>query len=334
MYISLIICTYKRALSLQRLLESVNKQTRLPNQIIIVDSSSDCETEKLKLEIKYNNLFYFKVGEKDRGLTKQRNFGIKKISDDCDVVSFLDDDTVLERDYFEKIVAVFKNNTLISGIGGVAINENLWVEKKEGKYDKNSYYQFGNYVLKEALRNKVRNALGLQSNFPSGILPEFGHGRTCGYPLTNDIHQVDLLIGMSMSFKVEVVKKIKFSTYFEGYGLYEDADFSIRAKEYGENVIATGVRLSHFHDPSGRPNQFKYGKMVVRNGWYVWRIKFPYPKFKARIKWHLITILLTLIRATNIVTTKKRKEALTETAGRIVGWISLFLSKPKMDKLN
>jgi hypothetical protein len=86
--------------------------------------------------------------------------------------------------------------------------------------------------------------------------------------------------------------------------------------------------LEHHHDAAGRPNQYAYGKMVVRNGWYVWRVKNPKPSFKARLKWHAITFLLTAIRFTNVVTTSKRKEALTETLGRISGWFTLFFNPP------
>ncbi|MDP5097312.1 MAG: glycosyltransferase family 2 protein, partial [Flavobacterium sp.] len=91
----------------------------------------------------------------------------------------------------------------------------------------------------------------------------------------------------------------------------------------------TAAQLEHHHDAAGRPNQYEYGKMVVRNGWYVWRVKHQNPSLKAKFKWHAITLLLSAIRATNIVTTSKKKEAFTETIGRIVGWFSLFFSVPK-----
>jgi hypothetical protein len=132
-----------------------------------------------------------------------------------------------------------------------------------------------------------------------------------------------------MNFKREVFNKIKFSTYFEGYGLYEDADFSLRTLQFGQNYIATSVQLSHFHDHSGRPNKYNYGKMVLRNGWYVWRVKYPNPSLVARFKWNSIAFLLTLIRFTNIFTTNKPKEAFTESLGRTVGWFSLLFNKPK-----
>jgi GT2 family glycosyltransferase len=119
------------------------------------------------------------------------------------------------------------------------------------------------------------------------------------------------------------------ASYFEGYGLYEDADFSIRALQFGRNVINTKVQLFHYHAQSGRPNQYQYGKMVVRNGWYVWRTKNPNPTIKHQLKWHAITVLLTLIRFTNVLTSVSKKEALTEAVGRTIGWWSLWSSKPK-----
>jgi hypothetical protein len=69
--------------------------------------------------------------------------------------------------------------------------------------------------------------------------------------------------------------------------------------------------------------------MVVRNGWYLWRMKNPKPSLNAKFKWHSITIVLTLIRYINSLNTKNKKEALTEALGRTVGWWSLWLAKPK-----
>jgi hypothetical protein len=69
--------------------------------------------------------------------------------------------------------------------------------------------------------------------------------------------------------------------------------------------------------------------MVVRNGWYVWRTKNSKPSRKHKLKWHAITILLTVIRFTNVITSSSKKEALTEALGRTVGWWSLLINKPK-----
>ncbi|WP_309597408.1 glycosyltransferase family 2 protein [Flavobacterium davisii] len=111
--------------------------------------------------------------------------------------------------------------------------------------------------------------------------------------------------------------------------MYEDADFSIRASQLGELYCNTAARLEHHHAPSGRPNRFKYGKMIVRNGWYVWRVKNPNPKLIDRYKWHVIIGVLLIIRMTNILKGNKKKEAFQESLGRIWGWISIFAKKPQ-----
>jgi GT2 family glycosyltransferase len=317
---------------LLQLLQSVREQSLYPDEILIVDGSINDETQQIIATNSFLNLNYFLVPKQHRGLTKQRNFGIARVGQEMEVVCFLDDDTVLEKDYFEQLINTFVQDSTVSGVGGVAINENTWqIIDANKKYNKYKYFQFEGFLYKEGLRNIVRNYLGLQSNLGPGKMPNYSHGRTCGFPLNGKIFEVDLLIGMSMAYRKSVVDNIQFSSYFEGYGLYEDADFSIRALQFGKNMINTKVQLSHYHNPSGRPNQYQYGKMVVRNGWYVWRVKNPKPSLNAKLKWHTITILLTVIRFSNTLTARNRKEAFTEALGRIIGWWSLIFSKPKRD---
>ncbi|MWB94527.1 glycosyltransferase [Flavobacterium sp. GA093] len=329
MKFSLIVCTYMRPESLLNLLKSVEKQSAYPDQILIIDGSSDRETENVLKKCKFSNLEYFLVSDENRGLTKQRNFGISKLDKNCEVVSFLDDDTILEPDYFSEIIKTFKTNYDVSGVGGVAINEYKW-KPQDPKlvYNSKKYYLFENYVYKEGLRNVVRNYLGLASDVAPGRMPDFSHGRTCGFPITGKTYEVDLLIGMSMAFRKNIFEKIQFSKFFEGYGLYEDADFSLRALNFGKNVINTNAQLSHFHAQGGRPNQYKYGKMVVRNGWYVWRVKNPKPNLKSAIKWHLITFVLALIRLSNVLTEPNKTGVFKEFLGRTAGWWRLLFNKP------
>ncbi|PBI89475.1 Glycosyl transferase family 2 [Flavobacterium sp. ACN2] len=319
-----------RVESLLALLQSIKLQDRYPDEILIIDGSTNDTTETMLKKNNFEKVKYTRVKNEDRGLTKQRNIGILKVDSDAEIVCFLDDDTILEPEYFKEIAKTFESDEEIIGVGGVAVNENKWkLQNKNQYYNKKKFYLFEGYFYKEGLRNVARNFLGLASNLGSGKMPFYSHGKTCGFPLTGKTYEVDLLIGMSMSFKIDVLNKIKFSKFFEGYGLYEDADFSLRALQFGKNVINTSAKLYHYHDPSGRPNQYKYGKMVVRNGWYVWRIKNPNPKIIDRFKWNAITILLIMIRLTNVFTESDKQSAFKESIGRIVGWCSLIFSKPK-----
>ena len=328
MNFSLIICTYMRSQPLLTLLKSVSKQTVYPNQILIIDGSTDTKTETVLNDNTFKNVNYFKVDETNRGLTKQRNFGISKVENTSEIICFLDDDTVLEVNYFEALINTYATHPDALAVGGYIINEIHW--HKENTKNNNSKFHFDGWQRSEPLRFRIRKHFGLLPDVKPGFMPTFSHGRSISFlPPSGKIYEVEQLMGGVSSYKASVFKSLKFSTYFEGYGLYEDADFSLRLAKKGQLYINTNAQLSHYHDGSGRPNQYHYGKMVLRNGWYVWRVKYPNPSTKARFKWHLTAILLTKLRLLNVVTTSKRKEALTESLGRVVGWLSLFFNAPK-----
>jgi glycosyltransferase involved in cell wall biosynthesis len=329
MVFTLIICTYKRSQPLLKLLLSVQHQTLYPNEILIVDGSPDDSTKEMLTQNSFQGLQYFKVDEKDRGLTKQRNYGIARVQEASEVVCFLDDDTVLESNYFEEIIKTYTLFPEALGVGGYIANETYWTRTTSDYQAKANEFYYDGWKRKDGSRFVWRKKLGLDSNRPPGCLPEFSHGRSIGFlPPSGKIYEVEQLMGGVSSFRKTVFQEFQFSTYFEGYGLYEDADFTLRLSKVGKLYINTNAQLGHYHDASGRPNKYDYGKMVVRNGYYVWRVKYANPSFKAKIKWHLITILLTAIRFTNGFTTSKRKEALTETLGRISGWFTLFFNPP------
>jgi len=55
MNFSLIICTYMRDKPLLKLLNSVKRQTRYPNEILIIDGSTDNKTQLLLKKISLIN---------------------------------------------------------------------------------------------------------------------------------------------------------------------------------------------------------------------------------------------------------------------------------------
>ncbi len=331
MKFSLIICTYKRPQALLTLLQSVKLQTLYPDAILIVDGSPDDFTEAMLTQHSFPNLKYFKVAESERGLTKQRNYGLARVSEDSEVVCFLDDDTVLAPTYFEVIIRTYQDYPEALGVGGYITNEVIWQQVGVNYVARVNEFYYDGWKRKESSRFVWRKKLGLDSDVPPGCSPAFSHGRSVGFlPPSGKTYRVEQLMGGVSSFRKTVFESFQFSAYFEGYGLYEDADFTLRVSKAGKLYLNTAAQLEHHHDAAGRPNQYAYGKMVVRNGWYVWRVKNPKPSFKAQLKWHAITLLLTAIRGTNVISTSKRKEAFTETLGRVVGWFSLFWKAPRV----
>ena len=331
MNFSLIICTYMRPQPLLRLLNSIKTQTLSPNEILIIDGSTNIETEQILKVNPFNNLKYFKVNNDQRGLTRQRNFGIQQISNDSEIICFLDDDIILEENYFKELISTYKIHQNALAVGGYITNEVNWT-KSDGSNNLSNFYYDG-WMRKEPSRFKIRRKFGLLPDANPGFLPSFSHGRSIGFlPPSGKTYKVELIMGGVSSYKKAVFNELQFSTFFEGYGLYEDLDFSLRLAKQGKLYINTAARLEHHHDAQGRPNKYQYGKMVARNGWYVWRVKYPKPGLKDRIKWNLTFILLMKLRFLNIITTKNGYEALTESIGRLVGWLSLLFYKPKIQR--
>ena len=330
MNLSLIICTYQRPQVLINLLESVVAQTVYPNEVIIIDGSLDNATKDILKQNNFQNLRYHIVDDAHRGLTKQRNVGISMLSTNSDIACFLDDDIILKPNYFEKLLETYETHAQALGVGGYITNGARWQKLQSHETITLNEFAFDGYKRKDGSRFVLRKRLGLDANRPPAHLPEFSHGRSVSFlPPSGKVYAVEQFMGGVSSFKTEILKKYPFSEYFEGYGLYEDADYTLRLSSIGKLFVNTEAQCEHHHNASGRPNQFQYGKMVVKNGWYVWRVRWPKPSFKARLKWNAIVWLLTFIRFTNVVTTKHRKKALTESLGRMMAWWQLMFVKPK-----
>lgn len=341
MNFSLIICTYMRPQPLLKLLNSVAKQSLYPSEILIVDGSIDEETKEVIQNNSFKNLKYFKVTEENRGLTKQRNFGIERVDTNSEIVCFLDDDTVLTESYFETLINTYSIHPEALGVGGYIINEVEWKKNNQSDLTQSKMsgraqsrpneFTYDGYTRKDGSRFILRKKLGLDANKPPAHFPDFGHGRSVSFlPPSGKIYRVEQFMGGAASYKKQVLEREKFSEYFEGYGLYEDAEFTLRLSKLGELYVNTSAQLNHFHEAAGRPDWFKYGKMVVRNGFYVWKIKHPRPSLKARFKWHSTAFLLTFIRFGNALTATDKTAAFNEAIGRTVGWFSLLFNKPKV----
>jgi glycosyltransferase involved in cell wall biosynthesis len=325
--ISVLVCTYKRAGSLRDLLESLRTQTLIPDEVLIIDGSPDDETRQMLDASNFAlPIQYFSVPPEDRGLTRQRNYGIKRIAQHADVVVFFDDDVVLRPNYIELLAATYKAHPDAVAVGGISTNERRWDKYDASKHRGDWWFILDGYAIKLGDRNFVRRKLGLFTNVPPFCVPTFGHGYDI-LPPSGITYKAEHLIGCNMSFKRSVFNHISFSHYFEGYGLYEDFDFSYRALRFGNVYVNTAMQLEHHHHPAGRPNTYKYGKMVTRNGWYVWRLKDRNPKMADRLKWGCISMLLTFM----LLRSAHKGTARMEFLGRLAGMAGLIFNAPKVE---
>ena len=118
-YISVIICTYNRAESLNRTLESINAMTvpdELSWELIIVDNNSKDNTRQFVEDfIKTSGLNCRYVFEEKQGLSHARNRGTQNARGE--IIAFTDDDVIVDKYWLNNIVKEFKVNapTCIGG---------------------------------------------------------------------------------------------------------------------------------------------------------------------------------------------------------------------------
>jgi len=173
-------------------------------------------------------------------------------------------------------------------------------------------------------RNVLRKRLGLLSDEPPGFMPQFSHGFSTGFlPPSEKVYPVEFFMGGVASYRKRVFEQLSFSEYFEGYGLYEDMDFCLRASGFGNLYVNTAAQVEHLHDEGGRPDHYKYGRMVIENGYHVWKLKYPKSSFIAFFKFWAIHILLIMIRFVNGF--KKDQNGITDARGRLRGMIDLII---------
>lgn len=322
MRLSLVICTYRRPGPVRRLLEAVAAQTRRPDEVLVVDASPDTETEEA---VRGLGAVYSRVPPEERGLTRQRNWGISRASGD--LVSFLDDDTVPEPAYFEEVLACFGRHPEAVGVGGYIANEVEW--RRGGSTASLAVFRDGPWERREDHRWRLRRRLGLDSPAPAGWMPPSGHGRPVSFvPPDGEDRRVEFFMGGAATWRKDLLERVRFSPWFEGYGLYEDMDFCLRAGGEGSLWLCTRARLAHLHDEGGRPHRFRYGRMVVRNGWRVWRLRWPSPPWPDRGRWWATTLLLAACRLGDAARGPARTAALTEALGRLWGAATLLWRRP------
>ncbi len=115
MKISVIISTYKRGNQLQAAIKSLHAQMRKPDEIVVITSKGDSETEEVLKRIKGIRHF---VAEADTVLPKE-NRGIREASGD--IICFTDDDATVPSHWLYRIEEIFDTKKEVGAVGGPCI---------------------------------------------------------------------------------------------------------------------------------------------------------------------------------------------------------------------
>ena len=263
--ITAVIPTKDRPIDLPKAVDSILKQTRLPNELVIVDQSDNLESknnveslwpEAISIELKYIHDVTV------RGLVDAKKTAVSHASGD--IICFLEDDVVLELDYLEQIESGFLSNPDMIGCCGIVTNPPT---------------QFPGYLLFFHVFH-----CGIFHDKRVGV-----HGKYTGS--NNALIASNKLSGGISAWKKEVFSEVPFDVE-NGFFMLEDMDFSTRVEEkYGPNLyINPNARLAHNCSPINRSvlGQRQSRKITEFILFYKKRRKQP---------WALLSLLWLLVGA-------------------------------------
>lgn len=229
MYISVVIPTRDRPQDLAHAVNSVISQDRLPDELLIVDQSKNDVSKRTILDLidtqnSNINLKYI-LDVSIHGLVAAKEIAVYMSLGD--IVMFLEDDVVLDKDYVKNMLQGFTNNPNMMGSCGVVKEV-----PNAKKFYQSFFYLFHRGIFYDRRvgihgNSKKWDSKMIQSNFLSG--------------------------GISAYLR-EVFERVKFDTQNDFFML-EDIVFSTNAvREFGEGkfYINTSARLEHRMSPVNR----------------------------------------------------------------------------------
>lgn len=305
--LSVCVPTAKRPEMVARLLRNLAGQTRLPDEILVVDASSDDETAAVVAECQA----LFAPGvlrhlSSDLGLTLQRNVGIDNTTGE--LLCMVDDDVLLEPDCLQALEA-FMTSPEGQRFGGV------------GTYITNLYgkpiHQYQRLYRRLALWESLTPGVWLYCGdfVPLNKLPPF-----------TGVCEVQYLSGCAIMWRRAVFARVRPDSSFRFGG--EDRHLSLRVSQHWPIGVLGHARVQHDHWPEGvRRHPFAQAIRSMRNRAIILRQCDAKPSWRRYVA-HQLYQWLDLSRLTLSCLALGRWIELRKVAGSWIGWIWNTVAPP------
>ncbi len=172
MKISVVIATFKhnkRDYELLKLLASLLSQNQeFIGEIIVIDNGISISQNTKKLMSEKSVLF---IGEPIIGLSRARNVGIREAK--YEIISFLDDDVVVDSMWSTSIIHAFKNNEILC-VGGAIIDQHFDKNRPNWLTPYFSKFLFNRIPPKSNFQKSPYYAIGANMSFKRRIFEDFG----------------------------------------------------------------------------------------------------------------------------------------------------------------
>jgi GT2 family glycosyltransferase len=242
--ISLIVATKDRLDDLRHLLESLQKQTQGPDEIVLVDASI-VTVETIIAEFPGLSIRYLRHWPPSAAA--QRNAGIKACDPASTLIGFADDDTVFEADAFARMQDFW---------------EHAAPEVLGASFNMRNCPKQDNRTIK---RSVLAETLGLYSSRPGSVSPS-GWQTILGE--VEETQFVEWVPTGAVLFRRQVFEEHAFDEFFKSYSYLEDLDFGYSISRTGRLAIVADAGFWHFPSNSGRVSARTFGRYEVRNRLY------------------------------------------------------------------
>lgn len=245
MRLSVIIVNYNVKYFLEQCLLSVRKSSAgLAVDVTVIDNhSTDGSLDYLQPkfpEVK------FIANEGNTGFAKACNKGLEYANGEY--ILFLNPDTIVPEDCFEKCISFFETHVDCGAIGVKMVDGS-------GQFLKESKRSFPSPLT------SMYKLFGLSLLFPKSKTFSRYH---LGHLDKDNDHEVDVLAGAFMMIRKKVLDEVgSFDETFFMYG--EDVDLSYRIQKAGyKNYYFAGTTIIHFKGESTRRGSLNYVKMFYK----------------------------------------------------------------------
>ncbi len=310
--VTVVTPTLHRPREVAQLLNDLARQSSLPHEVIVVDGApaGSGDTEAVVAARASHLPFHCTYIRRDGGTAVQRNAGIDAAHGDF--IAFIDDDIRLEPRFFEVVQAAFEGDEhrQIGGIAGYITNAHIdprtsprwrWYRRlrlfttyEPGRYDFASGYPINRYLQ----------------------------------PPHDGLREVDVIgAGCAVWRKEVFASGLRFSPFFAGFGVLEDAHLALRAGRHWKLLECGGARCVHLRSPAGRVSSRVLARKTAVNYRYVFMDVVPTRTWRQELRfWRVqgFDLLRTLAYA---VRRRRRTDWLT-VIGKAEGIIQALHLRP------
>ena len=224
--ISAIVPTRNRRVPLERMLNSLAQQSPQPVEMVVVDASTDDDTERLckssvsGLETK---IIYHRAT--DVGAATQRNQAIRYASQQT--IWFVDDDVIFEPDCLERLWSALRDDPRLGGVNAMIVNQ---------KY---SSPGLASRLLFQFLNGRSESSYAGKCIGPAlNLLPE-------DRPDLPEVVPVEWLNTTCTLYRREALPEPWFPDHFTGYSMMEDVALSLVVGRRWKLANARTARIFH-----------------------------------------------------------------------------------------